>query len=107
MDLWDVDIRRAYPFQNEKAFLAERTTEALGFSMTCTGLTDSSTPVAAFSTPYFMKPSARRCCVGELAGFERPLWFDKDAAPKGSTPTMILSGSVRLPRNAERQRNGP
>ena len=50
-DLWDVDIRRAYPFQSEKAFLAERQPKRWDFSMTCTGLKGNSKPVAAFSLP--------------------------------------------------------
>ena len=82
MDLWDVDIRRAYPFQNEKAFLAERTTEALGL------LYDLHWPDRQFETgrgiqhsPLHEALSEAGAVWGELAGFERPLWFDKDAGP--------------------------
>ena len=81
MDLWDVDIKRAYPFQNDKSFLAERTTEALGL------LYDLHWPDRQFETgrniflgPLHDRLAAEGAVWGELAGIERPLWFDQTAA---------------------------
>ena len=37
MDLWDVDVRRTFPFQSEPSFLRERTTETLGLLSICIG----------------------------------------------------------------------
>ncbi|HEX2888753.1 FAD-dependent oxidoreductase [Vineibacter terrae] len=79
MDLWDVDVRRAMPFQANRAYLRERTTETLGL-------------LYAMHWPYRQVESARGvrrsplydrlavlgACFGETAGWERANWF---AAP--------------------------
>ncbi len=79
MDLSAVDIRRAFPFQGEPAYLQERISESLGL-------------LYAMHWPFRQYESARgqRCSplhdrlyeagavFGELAGWERPNWF---AAP--------------------------
>ena len=72
MDLWDVDIRRAYPFQNEKAFLAERTTEALGLLYDLHWPDRQFERAAAFSTPHFMMPSARQVPYGGTRRIRAP-----------------------------------
>lgn len=76
MDLWDVDVRRAMPFQRNGRYLKDRTVEALGL-------------LYAMHWPYRQPESARGvrrsalhdrllaqgACFGELAGWERPNWY--------------------------------
>jgi 4-methylaminobutanoate oxidase (formaldehyde-forming) len=83
MDLADVDIRRAMPFQSNRRYLHDRTVETLGL-------------LYAMHWPYYQYQTARGArrtalhdrllaagaCMGETAGWERPNWF----APKGVEP---------------------
>lgn len=83
MDLWEVDVRRFAPFQNQDEYLIERTAESLGL-------------LYAMHWPYFQHASARDqrrspvhqqladngACFGELAGWERANWFTEP----GTTP---------------------
>ncbi len=76
MDLWEVDVRRFAPWQNEAGYLKERTAESLG-------------QLYAMHWPYFQHESARNqrrspvhqelaaagACFGELAGWERANWY--------------------------------
>ena len=88
MDLWDVDIKRVMPFQANRRYLRERTTEAVGL-------------LYAMHWPFFSPETAqgqfgfRRCmsglrgqgaCFGELCGWERANWF----APEGSSAQISL-----------------
>ncbi len=80
MDLWDVDIRRAMPFQRNRSYLRDRTVETLGL-------------LYAMHWPYRQPETARGvrrsilherltahgACFGEVAGWERPNWY----APAG------------------------
>jgi 4-methylaminobutanoate oxidase (formaldehyde-forming) len=80
MDLADVDIRRALPFQSNRRYLHDRTVETLGL-------------LYAMHWPYYQYQTARGArrtalhdrlvaagaCMGETAGWERPNWF----APPG------------------------
>jgi len=80
MDLWDVDIRRAMPFQRNRSYLRDRTVETLGL-------------LYAMHWPYRQPETARGvrrsilhdrlaahgACFGEVAGWERPNWY----APPG------------------------
>ena len=75
-DLWDVDIRRAQPFQRNKFYLQERVKETLGL-------------LYADHFPYRQVESARNirrsplhehlkkrgAVFGEMAGWERANWF--------------------------------
>ncbi|HAH80908.1 MAG TPA: FAD-dependent oxidoreductase, partial [Gammaproteobacteria bacterium] len=75
-DLWDVDIRRAQPFQRNKFYLQERVKETLGL-------------LYADHFPYRQVESARNirrsplhehlkkrgAVFGEIAGWERANWF--------------------------------
>lgn len=88
MDLCDVDIRRAMPFQSNRRYLHDRTVETLGL-------------LYAMHWPYYQYRSARGArrsplhdrlvadgaCMGEAAGWERPNWF---AAP-GTKPEYEYS----------------
>ncbi|MGI9303397.1 MAG: GcvT family protein [Gammaproteobacteria bacterium] len=76
MDLWDVDIERVQPFQNNQPYLCERATEALGL------LYAMHWPYRQYETargvrcsPLHEQLKARGACFGEVAGWERPNWF--------------------------------
>ncbi len=80
MDLWDVDIRRNMPFQQNKRYLKERTSETLGL------LYDMHWPFKQVETSRNIRKTIlhdrllnANACFGETAGWERPNWY----APKG------------------------
>jgi len=88
MDLWDVDIRRNMPFQRNKRYLRDRTTETLGL------LYDMHWPFrqAASSRGVRKSPLHDRlvtagACFGEVAGWERANWY----APAGVDPVYEYS----------------
>ena len=75
-DLWDVDIRRAQPFQRNKAYLKERVSETLGL------LYADHYPYRQMATSRGVRRSplhehlkARGAVFGEAAGWERANWF--------------------------------
>ncbi len=88
MDLWEVDVRRFFPFHNDNHYLVARTAESLG-------------RLYAMHWPYFQYTSARDqrrspvhdalaaagACFGELAGWERANWYGEP----GSKPTYAYS----------------
>jgi glycine cleavage system aminomethyltransferase T/glycine/D-amino acid oxidase-like deaminating enzyme len=88
VDLCDVDIRRAMPFQRNRRYLHDRTVETLGL-------------LYAMHWPYYQYRTARGvrrsplhdrlvaagACMGEVAGWERPNWF----AIPGSNPQYEYS----------------
>ncbi|MCA0206827.1 MAG: FAD-dependent oxidoreductase [Proteobacteria bacterium] len=75
-DLWEVDIRRAQPFQKNRRYLKERVTETLGLLyadhfpfrqvVTARGVRRS---------PLHEHLKARGAVFGEVAGWERANWF--------------------------------
>ena len=76
MDLSDVDIRRFEPFQRNRSYLRERTTETLGL------LYEMHWPNRQFATargvrrsPVHDRLAALGAQFGELNGWERPMWF--------------------------------
>ncbi len=88
MDLSDVDIRRMAPFQNNKAYLYHRASEALGL------LYAMHWPYRQYETarglrrsPLHERLKDRGACFGEVAGWERPNWF----APAGVEPSYAYS----------------
>ncbi|MGD9804411.1 MAG: FAD-dependent oxidoreductase [Hyphomicrobiaceae bacterium] len=75
-DLWDVDVRRTFPFQATRAFIVPRVSETLGL------LYADHFPYRQFTTSRGVRRSpvheimARRSAFfGETAGYERPHWF--------------------------------
>jgi heterotetrameric sarcosine oxidase gamma subunit len=78
-DLWEVDIRRAQPFQKNRRYLKERVTETLGLLyadhfpyrqvVTSRGVRRS---------PLHEHLKARGAVFGEAAGWERANWFAND-----------------------------
>jgi glycine cleavage system T protein len=75
-DLWEVDIRRAQPFQKNRRYLKERVTETLGL------LYADHFPYRQMATargirrsPLHENLKARGAVFGEVAGWERANWF--------------------------------
>ncbi|QRZ14219.1 GcvT family protein (plasmid) [Paracoccus methylovorus] len=82
-DLWEVDIRRAQPFQRNRRYLRERVTETLGL------LYADHYPYRQVATARGLRRSAlhehlkaRGAVFGEVAGWERANWFAKDGEPR-------------------------
>jgi Glycine cleavage system T protein (aminomethyltransferase) len=78
-DLWEVDIRRAQPFQRNRAYLRERVTETLGL------LYADHFPYRQMATARGVRRSpihehlkARGAVFGEVAGWERANWFARE-----------------------------
>ncbi len=75
-DLWEVDIRRAQPFQKNRHYLKERVSETLGV------LYADHFPYRQMETARGVRRSplhehlkARGAVFGEVSGWERPNWF--------------------------------
>lgn len=83
-DLWDVDIRRAQPFQKNRRYLRERVSETLGL------LYADHFPYRQMATSRGIRRSplhehlkARGAVFGEVAGWERANWFaNRDQKPE-------------------------
>ncbi|OJF93291.1 GcvT family protein [Pararhizobium antarcticum] len=78
-DLWEVDIRRAQPFQKNRTYLKERVSETLGL------LYADHFPYRQMATARGVRRSplhehlkARGAVFGEVAGWERANWFARD-----------------------------
>ena len=88
MDLWEVDVSRAMPFQGNRKYLHDRVSETLGL------LYDMHWPFRQYAsardvrrTPLHGQWADLNACFGETAGWERPHWF----APAGVTPEYEYS----------------
>lgn len=75
-DLWDVDVRRVFPYQATRSFIQTRVTETLGL------LYADHFPHRQYATsrgvrhtPFYDQLKARGACFGETAGWERAHWF--------------------------------
>ena len=107
-DLWEVDIRRAQPFQTNKRYLHDRVSESLGL------LFADHFPYRQVETARGIRRSpihdnllSKGGVMGELAGWERANWFaDKDqkAAYDYSWGRQSWFGNVA--REHEAIRNG-
>lgn len=78
-DLWEVDIRRAQPFQRNRTYLKDRVSETLGL------LYADHFPYRQMATARGVRRSplhehlkARGAVFGEVAGWERANWFAKE-----------------------------
>ncbi|MBM4233535.1 MAG: FAD-dependent oxidoreductase [Gammaproteobacteria bacterium] len=88
MDLADVDIRRALPFQSNRRYLHDRTVETLGLLYAMHWpYYQYKTARGARRTPLHDRLLALGACMGETAGWERPNWF----APAGVAPRYEYS----------------
>ena len=88
VDLTDVDIRRLHPFQSNRTYLRDRTTESLGL------LYAMHWPWRQYGTargvrrsPFHDRLLALGAVMGETAGWERPNWY----APPGVEPEYRYS----------------
>jgi glycine cleavage system aminomethyltransferase T/glycine/D-amino acid oxidase-like deaminating enzyme len=88
MDLADVDIRRVMPFQANRRYLRDRTVETLGllYAMHWPHY-QYTTARGARRTPLHDRLIAAGACMGESAGWERPMWY----AAAGSAPRYEYS----------------
>jgi 4-methylaminobutanoate oxidase (formaldehyde-forming) len=78
-DLWEVDIRRAQPFQKNRAYLQDRVSETLGL------LYADHFPYRQMATARGVRRSpihehlkVRGAVFGEVAGWERANWFARE-----------------------------
>lgn len=88
MDIWEVDIRRNKPFQNNRRYLHDRTVETVGllYAMhwpyrqveTCRNVRVS---------PLHQRLAAAGACFGESSGWEVANWF----APEGMEAKYLYS----------------
>jgi 4-methylaminobutanoate oxidase (formaldehyde-forming) len=75
-DLWDVDSRRSMPHQNNKSFLIDRVSEALGLLYAMHWpYRQFETARGVRKTPLYERLKAHNACFGEVAGWERANWF--------------------------------
>lgn len=88
VDLTDVDVRRLHPFQSNRTYLRDRTTETLGL------LYAMHWPYRQYATargvrrsPFHDRLVAMGAVMGETAGWERPNWY----APPGVAPEYVYS----------------
>jgi len=87
-DLWDVDSRRSMPHQNNKTFLIDRVSEALGLLYAMHWpYRQFETARGVRKTPLYERLKSHNACFGEVAGWERANWF----APKGVEPKYQYS----------------
>jgi glycine cleavage system T protein len=92
-DLWDVDVRRTFPYQATKSFIQTRVTETLGL------LYADHFPFRQYATsrdvrhtPFYEQLKERGACFGETAGWERAHWFVPPAdMAKGIKPEYQYS----------------
>ncbi|HEX2526856.1 MAG TPA: FAD-dependent oxidoreductase [Geminicoccus sp.] len=88
VELIDVDVRRMQPFQSNRRYLRERTTETLGLLY---GMhwpyRQMDTARGARRSPLHDRLAAAGAVFGETAGWERPNWF----APAGTEPRYRYS----------------
>ena len=82
-DLLSLDIKRFEKFNSSLKFIKERTTETLG------NLFKMHWPYKQLETsrnikllPYHEKLKKLGACFGQMAGFERPMWYSKKRNPK-------------------------
>ena len=82
-DLGDVDILRMQPFQNNKRYLVERSTETLGLLYADHWpFRQKATARGVRRSPLHEQLKARGAVFGELAGWERANWYaDEDQEP--------------------------
>ncbi len=103
MDLWEVDIRRFMPFQRNRRYLYQRTTETVGIVYaTHWPFRQMTTARGIRRSPLHDRLAARNACFGEVGGWERANWY----APAGATPEYEYSYGRQnwFPYSAEEHR---
>ena len=87
-DLGDVDISRMHPFQGNKRYLMDRSTETLGLLYADHyPYRQMATARGVRRTPFHHHLLEQGAVMGELAGWERANWFAKN----GQTPAYEYS----------------
>ncbi|EYD75164.1 Sarcosine dehydrogenase [Rubellimicrobium mesophilum DSM 19309] len=77
-DLWEVDIRRAQPFQRNRRYLRERVSETLGLLYADHfPYRQVATARGVRKSPVHDRLAAKGAVFGEVAGWERANWFAK------------------------------
>ena len=81
-DLFSLDVKRFEKFNSSLKFIKERTTETLG------NLFKMHWPYKQLETsrnikllPYHKELKKLGACFGQIAGYERPMWFSKNKKP--------------------------
>jgi len=109
-DLWEVDIRRAQPFQRNRKYLKERVTETLGLLYADHfPYRQVQTSRGVRRTPLHDHLKARGAVFGEVAGWERANWFanpGQDAAYKYSWKRQNWFDNQRAEHMAVRENVG-
>ena len=78
-DLWDVDIRRAQPFQKNRFYLRERVSESLGLLYADHWpYRQPETARGVRRSPLHEQLRAKGAVFGETAGWERANWFARE-----------------------------
>ncbi|RST83818.1 FAD-dependent oxidoreductase [Aquibium carbonis] len=78
-DLWEVDIRRAQPFQKNRRYLKERVTETLGLLYADHfPFRQMASARGVRRSPLHEHLKARGAVFGEVAGWERANWFARE-----------------------------
>lgn len=81
-DLWDVDIRRAQPFQRNRKYLHDRVSETLGLLFADHyPYRQPETARGLRRTPLHEHLKAQGAVFGETAGWERANWFADPGQP--------------------------
>ncbi|SEQ70711.1 GcvT family protein [Thalassovita taeanensis] len=82
-DLGDVDIARMQPFQGNRRYLRERSTETLGLLYADHfPHRQKATARGVRRSPFHPQLAAQGAVFGELAGWERPNWFAEPGQDK-------------------------
>ena len=103
-DLWEVDIRRAQPFQRNRRYLRERVTETLGLLYADHfPYRQPATARGVRRSPLHAHLTARGAVFGEAAGWERANWF---AAPGEGAGVSLQLGPAELVREPARRAPG-
>ncbi len=78
-DLWDVDIRRAQPFQRNRRYLKARVTESVGLLYANHyPFRQAETARGVRRSPVHVHLKERSAVFGEMAGWERANWFARE-----------------------------
>ncbi|MEO0766956.1 MAG: FAD-dependent oxidoreductase, partial [Pseudomonadota bacterium] len=109
-DLGDVDITRMQPFQGNKTYLAERSTETLGLLYADHfPYRQKATARGVRRTPFHHHLIERGAVMGELAGWERANWFanpGQNAGYQYSWKRQNFFGNVAQEHKAVRENVG-
>jgi 4-methylaminobutanoate oxidase (formaldehyde-forming) len=80
-DYWEVDVRRAMPFQRNRRYLEKRTSEAMGMLYGVHWpLLEPESARGVRRSPIHPHMAAAGAHFGQAAGIERPLWFAREGA---------------------------